>query len=74
MQPNTDELTPWFTGVDPTRPGWYDVTLRAGWNTVRLRWKAASWWVSGHPGHLYRLNSHYYHTLRWRGLLKGTAQ
>lgn len=74
MQPNTDELTPWFVGVDPARPGWYDVTLRAGWNTVRLLWKEAGWWAADHRGTLHRLDCRIYSTLRWRGLLKGSAQ
>jgi hypothetical protein len=74
MQHDTEQLTPWFVGVQPARPGWYDVTLRAGWNTVRLLWKNGSWWVSGHDGMLHRLDCRIYNTLRWRGLLKGTQQ
>ncbi|MCE2658329.1 MAG: hypothetical protein LW854_08775 [Rubrivivax sp.] len=50
------------------------MTLRAGWNTVRLLWKNGSWWVSGHDGMLHRLDCRIYNTLRWRGLLKGTQQ
>jgi hypothetical protein len=55
-------------GEQPARPGWYDVTLREGWNTVRLLWNNGSWWAHDHAGEtLHRIDSRIYDTLQWRG-------
>jgi hypothetical protein len=73
MQHDTEQLPPWFIGEQPVRPGWYDVTLREGWNTVRLLWNNGSWWAHDHAGEtLHRIDSRIYDTLQWRGIAQPT--
>jgi hypothetical protein len=73
-------LTPWFSGVAPTRPGVYEVRLRASslpYGRMYARWNGSTWFVASWQIMNARFESmttirgdHWHKVGKWRGLAK----